>query len=62
MDWILALLAICLFPVAGLPLRYFSGQLRLTSRRQQESIGYLNALLHENIQGNRVVSRSCPEK
>jgi len=32
MDWILALLAICLFPVAGLPLRYFSGQLRLTTR------------------------------
>jgi subfamily B ATP-binding cassette protein MsbA len=55
MDWVLALLAVCLFPVAGLPLRYFSSQLRLTSRRMQESVGYLNALLHENIQGNRVV-------
>jgi subfamily B ATP-binding cassette protein MsbA len=55
MDWVLAFLAVCLFPVAGLPLRYFSSQLRLTSRRMQESVGYLNALLHENIQGNRVV-------
>ncbi len=55
MDWVLALLALCLFPVAGLPLRYFSRQLRQTSRRQQESIGRLNALLHENVQGNRVV-------
>jgi ATP-binding cassette, subfamily B, bacterial MsbA len=55
MDWVLALLAFCLFPVAGLPLRYFSKQLRLTSRRSQEGIGRLNALLHENVQGNRVV-------
>jgi subfamily B ATP-binding cassette protein MsbA len=55
MDWFLAVLAVCLFPVAALPLRYFSKQLRLTSRRMQESVGYLNALLHENIQGNRVV-------
>ena len=55
MDWVLALLALCLFPVAGLPLRYFSKQLRQTSRRQQEGLGRLNALLHENVQGNRVV-------
>jgi subfamily B ATP-binding cassette protein MsbA len=55
MDWVLALLAVCLFPVAALPLRYFSWQLRQMSRRQQEAIGRLNALLHENVQGNRVV-------
>jgi len=55
MDWVLALLAVCLFPAAALPLRYFSRQLRLTSRRQQEGLGRLNALLHENVQGNRVV-------
>jgi subfamily B ATP-binding cassette protein MsbA len=55
MDAVLALLALCLFPVAALPLRYFSRQLRQTSRRQQEAVGRLNALLHENVQGNRVV-------
>jgi subfamily B ATP-binding cassette protein MsbA len=55
MDWVLALLALCLFPVAALPLRHFSKQLRQTSRRQQEGIGRLNAMLHENVQGNRVV-------
>ena len=33
MDWVLALLAVILFPVAGLPLRYFSKQLRQTGRR-----------------------------
>jgi subfamily B ATP-binding cassette protein MsbA len=55
MDWVLALMGLLLFPVAGLPLRYFSTQLRLTSRRQQEATGRLNAMLHENVQGNRVV-------
>jgi subfamily B ATP-binding cassette protein MsbA len=55
MDWMLAVLAVCLFPVAALPIRYFSAQLRATSRRQQETLGRLNAMLHENIQGNRVV-------
>ena len=55
LDWVLALLAVVLFPVAALPLRYFSKQLRQNSRRQQEAIARLNAMLHENIQGNRVV-------
>jgi subfamily B ATP-binding cassette protein MsbA len=55
MDWVLAALATLLFPVAALPLRYFSTQLRLTSRKAQEAHGRLNAMLHENIQGNRVV-------
>src|SRR5262249_59289465 len=36
MDWVLALLAVVLFPLAGLPLRFFSNALRQNSRRQQE--------------------------
>src|SRR5207244_12839208 len=55
LDWVLALLAICLFPAAALPIRYLSMQLRQTTRRMQDGIGRLNALLHENVQGNRVV-------
>jgi subfamily B ATP-binding cassette protein MsbA len=55
LDWVLALLALCLFPLAGLPLRYLSNQMRQISRRQQEAVGRLNAMLHENVQGNRVV-------
>jgi ABC-type multidrug transport system fused ATPase/permease subunit len=55
MDWVLAVCAVCLFPVAAIPLRYFSSALRQNSRRQQEAVGRLNALLHENVQGNRVV-------
>src|SRR5207247_1061000 len=48
MDWVLALLAAVLFPLAGLPLRYVSNPLRQTGRRMQEAIGRLNAMLHEN--------------
>jgi subfamily B ATP-binding cassette protein MsbA len=55
MDWVLALIAVVLFPVAGMPLRAFSRQLRQNSRRQQEAAARLTAMLHENIQGNRVV-------
>jgi subfamily B ATP-binding cassette protein MsbA len=55
LDWVLALLGLLLFPLAGLPIRYLSTQLRLTSRKQQEATGRLNAMLHENVQGNRVV-------
>jgi len=55
MDPILAVLGLLLFPLAALPIRYFSTQLRLTSRKQQEATGRLNAMLHENVQGNRVV-------
>ena len=54
-DWVLALLAICLFPVAALPVRQLSVKLRQTTRRMQEGVGRLNAMLHENVQGNRVV-------
>jgi subfamily B ATP-binding cassette protein MsbA len=55
LDWVLALLGLVLFPVAGLPIRYFSKQLRTTTRKQQEAAGRLTAMLHENVQGNRVV-------
>jgi subfamily B ATP-binding cassette protein MsbA len=55
MDWRLAFLGLLLFPLAALPIRYVSTHLRLTSRKQQEATGRLNAMLHENVQGNRVV-------
>src|SRR5262245_26747009 len=33
LDWTLALVAVCLFPAAALPIRYVSKQLRQTGRR-----------------------------
>ena len=55
LDKTLAFLSMLLFPVAALPIRYYSTQLRQNTRRYQESSGKLNALLHENVLGNRVV-------
>ena len=55
MDWLLASVAVVVFPIAGLPLRLFSKSQRQNSRRQQEAAARLNAMLHENVQGNRVV-------
>ena len=55
MDWVLALIAVVLFPLAAFPLRIFSKQLRQNSRQQQEATARLTSMLHENVQGNRVV-------
>jgi len=55
MDRVLAALAVCLFPVAALPIWFLSKRIRQTSRRMRENVGRLNAMLHENVQGNRVV-------
>ena len=62
MDWRLALLAVVVFPSAVLPLRAISKQLRKMSRRRQERMGQLNAMLHENVQGNRVVKAFSGEE
>ena len=62
MDWVLAVGAILVFPVAAVPLRYFSKKLRQVTRRQQERVGRMNAALHENIQGNRVVKVFAQER
>ena len=48
-------IAVVLFPLAGLPLRFFSNALRQNSRRQQEATARMTAMLHENVQGNRIV-------
>jgi subfamily B ATP-binding cassette protein MsbA len=55
LDALLALLAFVLFPVTVVPLAILSRQLRRASRKSQAKLGRLNALLHETIQGNRIV-------
>jgi subfamily B ATP-binding cassette protein MsbA len=55
LDPTLAGLGLGLLPIAAAPLWWFSRQLRQTSRQQQEGMGRLTALLHETLQGHRVV-------
>ena len=55
MDPVLALLGLIALPVTAVPIRLLSTRLRQQTRRQQQEVGRLNAMLHENVQGNRVV-------
>ena len=55
LDWVLALMGLFLVPVIILVTRYLSVQMRVTTRQHQEATGRLNAMLHETVQGNRVV-------
>lgn len=61
LDWVLAMLAVLTFPLAALPIRALSVRIRQNSRRQQEATGRLNGLLHEVIQGARVVKAFAQE-
>jgi subfamily B ATP-binding cassette protein MsbA len=55
MDWVLALIAFVVFPATVLPLLRLSRRLRRFTRKGQESLGNLAAILQETIQGNRIV-------
>jgi subfamily B ATP-binding cassette protein MsbA len=54
-DWMLALIAIVVFPASVLPMVRLSKRMRGYARRLQGSLGLLTALLQETVQGNRVV-------
>jgi subfamily B ATP-binding cassette protein MsbA len=54
-DWLLALVAIFVFPLAAYPLVMFSRKLRKISRRALETIAYISTFLQETIFGHRIV-------
>jgi subfamily B ATP-binding cassette protein MsbA len=54
-DWLLALVAIFVFPLAAYPLVAFSRKLRKISRRALETIAYISTFLQETIVGHRIV-------
>lgn len=55
LDWVLALIAFVLFPLAVGPVMKLGERLRGHAARGQESLGVLASLLQETAQGNRVV-------
>jgi subfamily B ATP-binding cassette protein MsbA len=55
LDWVLALIGFVAFPLAVSPVLRLSQRLRRYSRRGQETLGTLTALLQETVQGNRIV-------
>src|SRR5262245_986487 len=54
-DWMLALIAIVVFPASVVPMVRLSKRMRGYARSLQGSLGLLTALLQETVQGNRVV-------
>jgi subfamily B ATP-binding cassette protein MsbA len=54
-DWLLALVAIFVFPLAAFPFIKFSRKLRKISRRALETIAYISTFLQETIIGHRIV-------
>jgi ATP-binding cassette, subfamily B, bacterial MsbA len=55
LDWMLALIGFVAFPLAVSPVLRLSQRLRRYSKRGQETLGTLTALLQETVQGNRIV-------
>jgi subfamily B ATP-binding cassette protein MsbA len=54
-DWVLALIAIAVFPFVGFAIRAIGRRLYSINRRSQEKIAELNVLLHESFAGSKIV-------
>ena len=54
-EWVLALIAVVIFPAVGVLFRTLGRTLYKIARRSQEKIGELNVLLQEAFTGNKIV-------
>ncbi|MGH7403641.1 MAG: ABC transporter ATP-binding protein, partial [Candidatus Rokuibacteriota bacterium] len=54
-EWLLALIAIAVFPVVGLTIRAIGRQLYKINKRAQQKIAELNVVLQESFTGSKIV-------
>jgi subfamily B ATP-binding cassette protein MsbA len=54
-DWVLALIAVTVLPVAVIPIVKFGRRMRKLSTRCQEAMADMSSLLHETFTGTRIV-------
>ncbi|HJR50809.1 MAG TPA: ABC transporter ATP-binding protein, partial [Gemmatimonadales bacterium] len=54
-EWLLALIAIAVFPLVGLTIRAIGRQLYKINRRAQQKIAELNVVLQESFTGSKIV-------
>src|SRR5207249_468213 len=54
-EWVLALIAMAVFPAAGLTVRAIGRKLYTINKRAQEKIAELNVILHESFAGTKIV-------
>lgn len=61
-DWQLALIAVIVYPAAIYPIIRMGKKMRKVGTESQETMGYINAFLHETIAGARIVKAFGMEK
>ena len=61
-EWVLALIAVAVFPAAGLAVRLIGRKLYRINKRTQEKIAELNVVLHESFAGTKIVKAFGREK
>jgi subfamily B ATP-binding cassette protein MsbA len=61
-DWLLAVIALFIFPWAVLPLARFGRRIRRFSRKSQVQMGSLTTILHETLAGQAIVKSFCQEE
>lgn len=61
LDPMLAFFSILVFPVAGIPIARIGKKIRRLSKRGQDAVGNLSAIVQETMLGNRVVKTFCRE-
>jgi subfamily B ATP-binding cassette protein MsbA len=54
-DWVLALVAVCVLPLAGIPIVLFGRKLRRLGRQAQEQMGALHTRIEEAMGGIKIV-------
>jgi len=54
-EWVLALMALAIFPAAGATVRLFGRKLYTINKRAQQRIGDLNVVLQESFAGTKIV-------
>jgi len=62
LDWVLALIAFVIFPIAIVPVYLFGKRVRKLSKRGQDYVGAISGLMQESILGNKVVKIFGREK
>ena len=54
-EWVLALIAVAVFPVAGVAVRTIGVKLNKINRRSQQKVAELNVVLQESFTGTKIV-------
>lgn len=61
-EWVLALIAIAVFPAVGVTIRTIGRKLYKINRRAQEKIAELNVVLQESFTGSKIVKAFARER